>query len=73
MPEDLSVVGYDDLPVAAWIGPPLTTVRQPLQEMAATAARMVLGLARGESLTNRRIDLAIELVVRESTAPPHDR
>jgi len=70
VPEDLSIVGYDDLPVAAWIGPPLTTVRQPLQEMAATAARMVLDLARGEAPTNLRIDLATELVVRESTAPP---
>ena len=70
VPEDLSVVGYDDLPVAAWIGPPLTTVRQPLQEMAATAARMVLDLARGEEPRNLRIDLATELVVRESTAPP---
>ena len=70
VPVDLSVVGYDDLPVAAWIGPPLTTVRQPLREMAATAARMVLALARGEEPANRRIDLATELVVRESTAPP---
>lgn len=70
VPEDLSVVGYDDLPVAAWIGPPLTTVRQPLQEMAATAARMVLDIARGEEPRNLRIDLATELVVRESTAPP---
>ncbi len=70
VPEDLSLVGYDDLPVAAWLGPPLTTVRQPLQEMAATAARMVLDLARGEAPSNLRIDLATELVVRESTAPP---
>lgn len=70
VPEDLSVVGYDDLPVAAWIGPPLTTIRQPLQEMAATAARMVLDLARGDAPSNLRIDLATELVVRESTAPP---
>jgi LacI family transcriptional regulator len=70
VPDDHAVVGYDDLPVAAWIGPPLTTVRQPLREMAATAARMVLALARGEEPANRRIDLATELVVRESTAPP---
>ena len=45
IPEDLSVVGYDDLPVTEWIGPPLTTIHQPLQEMAATATRMVLALA----------------------------
>lgn len=70
VPEDLSVVGYDDLPVAEWTGPALTTVRQPLQDMAGTATRMVLALADGESPTNLRIDLATELVVRDSTAPP---
>jgi DNA-binding LacI/PurR family transcriptional regulator len=70
VPEDLSVVGYDDLPVISWIGPPLTTVRQPLYEMAATATRIVLDLAEGTVPVNPRVDLATELVVRESTAPP---
>ena len=70
VPEDLSVVGYDDLPVVSWISPALTTVRQPLREMAATATRIVLDLAEGIPPANPRIDLATELVVRESTAPP---
>ncbi|MBB6119834.1 LacI family xylobiose transport system transcriptional regulator [Nocardiopsis algeriensis] len=70
IPEDLSVVGYDDLPVARWVGPPLTTVRQPLTEMAEEATRMALTLARGESPPNPRLDLATDLVVRGSTAPP---
>ena len=70
IPEDLSIVGYDDLPVTEWIGPPLTTIHQPLQEMAATATRMVLALARGEVPANPRIELGTELVIRESTAPP---
>ncbi|HEY8473188.1 MAG TPA: LacI family DNA-binding transcriptional regulator [Natronosporangium sp.] len=70
VPRDLSVVGYDNLPVAAWIGPSLTTVNQPLQDMAGTATRMLLELARGERLVTSRIDLVTELVVRESTAPP---
>ena len=47
IPEDLSVVGFDDLPVAQWVGPPLTTVRQPLVEMAVAAAELVLGMANG--------------------------
>ncbi len=68
VPEDLSVVGYDDLPLTEWIGPPLTTIRQPLREMAGTATRLVLSLARGETPANQRIDLATELIVRESTA-----
>lgn len=70
VPDDLSVVGYDNLPVAEWNAPTLTTIDQPLAEMAATATRMVIALARGEAPTTLRIDLATELVVRESTAPP---
>ena len=70
IPEDLSVVGFDDLPVARWVGPPLTTVRQPLIEMAQTAAELVLDLARNVPPAQPRIELATELVVRESTAPP---
>jgi LacI family xylobiose transport system transcriptional regulator len=64
------VVGYDDLPVARWMGPPLTTVRQPLTEMAEEATRMALTLARGGTPANLRLDLATDLVVRRSSAPP---
>ncbi len=70
IPEDLSVVGFDDLPVAQWVGPPLTTIRQPLFEMAVAAAELVLALARGEQRVQTRVELATELVIRESTAPP---
>ena len=49
IPEDLSVVGFDDLPVAQWVGPPMTTVRQPLMDMATAAAEMVVAMARGET------------------------
>nr|WTB29437.1 LacI family DNA-binding transcriptional regulator [Streptomyces sp. NBC_00830] len=70
IPEDLSVVGFDDLPLTRWIGPPLTTVRQPLTEMAETAARMVLDLSRGQQPAATRVDLATNLVVRSSTAGP---
>jgi len=70
VPEDLSVVGFDDIPLAEWSTPPLTTVRQPLAEMAAVAVRTLLeGGERGESL-KRRVELATDLIVRESTAPP---
>lgn len=69
VPEDLSVVGFDDLPLARSAWPPLTTVRQPLQEMAALATRTVLGMGRGEMPETRRVELATELIVRESTAP----
>ena len=70
VPEDVSLIGYDNLPMAAWLGPALTTVNQPLQDMAATAARMLLDLARGATPPTSRVDLVTELVVRESTSPP---
>jgi LacI family xylobiose transport system transcriptional regulator len=69
IPQDLSVVGYDDLPVARWVGPMLTTIRQPLIDMADQATRLVLSLARGEHPPSTRIDLATSLIVRGSTAP----
>jgi LacI family transcriptional regulator len=67
VPGDLSVIGFDDLPAAAWMSPPLTTVRQPLAEMVALAVRMLL--ARDEAAYARPAGLAPELVVRSSTAP----
>ena len=70
IPDELSVVGYDDLPVARWVGPPLTTIHQPLAEMAGMAARMVIGMSRGVAPVTRRLDLATSLVVRQSTARP---
>jgi LacI family transcriptional regulator, xylobiose transport system transcriptional regulator len=70
IPEDLSVVGFDDLSFSAWCGPPLTTVRQPLADMGATAAQLLVALAGGEQPQHTRMELSTRLVVRESTAPP---
>jgi LacI family xylobiose transport system transcriptional regulator len=70
IPGRLSVVGYDDLPMARWAGPPLTTVHQPLAEMADMAARMVIDMGRGRMPAALRLDLATSLVVRQSTAAP---
>lgn len=70
IPDDVSVVGFDDLPESRWTSPPLTTVRQPLAEMGLIAARTVLRLARGEALETPRIELATEFVARDSAAPP---
>ncbi|WP_371672886.1 LacI family DNA-binding transcriptional regulator [Streptomyces sp. NBC_00289] len=70
VPEDMSVVGFDDLPEVRWSAPPLTTVRQPLAEMGKLAARTVLRLTRGEQPDSPRVELGTELVVRASTAPP---
>ncbi|MEU6533609.1 LacI family DNA-binding transcriptional regulator [Streptomyces sp. NPDC046928] len=69
VPEDLSVVGYDDVPLAQWSSPPLTTVHQPLRSMAEEAARMLLR-PDAPGAAAQRIELATNLVVRQSTAPP---
>ena len=70
IPEDLSVVGFDDLPVVSWVDPPLTTVHQPLVEMAVTATELALALGRGEKVPQVGMELATTLTVRASTAPP---
>jgi DNA-binding LacI/PurR family transcriptional regulator len=70
VPDELSIVGFDDLPIAGWVSPPLTTVRQPLADMADSATRLVLKLAMGEVPAQTRLELTTELIVRGSTAPP---
>ncbi|MDL5200269.1 substrate-binding domain-containing protein [Streptomyces sp. ALI-76-A] len=69
VPEDMSVVGFDDLPEVRWSAPPLTTIRQPLADMGTLAARTVLRLTRDERPDSPRVELGTELVVRASTAP----
>ena len=69
-PADLSVIGFDDVPVASWATPALTTIRQPLAAMAATAFRMLHGGPPGGADEPQHIELATALVIRESTAPP---
>jgi LacI family transcriptional regulator, xylobiose transport system transcriptional regulator len=70
VPEDVSVVGYDDTQIATLARPQLTTVHQPIRRMAAEAARIVLRLASGETVERQRLELATHLVVRDSTARP---
>jgi len=70
VPQDLSIVGFDDTQVARTASPPLTTVRQPLREMGAVALRTALRLAAGDKLDSHHVELATELVVRGSTATP---
>ena len=69
VPEDLSLVGYDDIPLAKWVSPRLTTIRQPLRRMAEEATRLVIRMSEAPLESVPRMDLATNLVVRESTAP----
>jgi len=70
VPEDISLVGVDDVELSRHVTPPLTTVRQPLEEMARIGIKMLLKLIWGEPLEQPHVSLAPSLIVRESTAPP---
>jgi LacI family transcriptional regulator len=70
VPEDLSVVGFDDIEPATLVTPALTTVRQPLSEMGRTAVKVLVRLLERRVSETPHIELATRLVVRESTAPP---
>jgi len=70
VPQNLSLVGFDDTQLARMASPPLTTVRQPLREIGAVALRTALRLAAGETIESHHVELATALVVRGSTAPP---
>ncbi len=70
VPDRMSIVGFDDVPMAACTSPPLTTVRQPLAEMGRVATTMLVRLLAGEQLGSVRVELATSLVRRESCAPP---
>lgn len=71
IPEDISIVGYDDITSAAYLYPPLTTVRHPKAEVGERAAKTLLTLIQGkdESIP-KTVTLPVELVVRQSTAAP---
>ena len=67
IPDDVSVIGFDDLPESSWVSPAMTTVRQPIEEMAAAAMRMLLRVRSGGAAGSAREELSTELVVRGST------
>ncbi|MCS7283430.1 MAG: LacI family DNA-binding transcriptional regulator [Anaerolineae bacterium] len=66
---DVSIVGFDDVPMAQYLRPPLTTLRQPIAEVGAKVVEMLLRLIRGEPLPERRVLLMPRLIVRESSGP----
>jgi len=73
VPEDISVVGFDDIQSAAFYNPSITTIRQPLYQMGTTAARILLQRVRGQAVAPKTLQILPELVIRESTCPPNER
>ena len=66
--EDISVIGFDDIPMAATVYPPLTTVRQPMLQMGASAIELLIAHLEGDSVIASQREFATELVIRQSTA-----
>jgi LacI family transcriptional regulator len=67
VPDELSVAGFDDVPLAAQVWPPLTTVRQPIHEIARLATGLLIDTMEGQPPNRVRFELPTELVLREST------
>ncbi|HEY1419217.1 MAG TPA: LacI family DNA-binding transcriptional regulator [Candidatus Dormibacteraeota bacterium] len=68
IPDDVAIVGFDDIPASAMTHPPLTTIRQPLYEMGRKAATMLMAAVGGDSIPSR-VELPTSLVIRASTVP----
>lgn len=73
VPEDVSVIGFDDIPQASSVRPALTTIRQPLEKMGRVAAQMLLELLSQPQKKIGRIELPTELIVRDSCQAPKTR
>lgn len=70
VPEDISIAGYDDMPLSASSNPPLTTIRQPIQQCGAIAAQTLIEMINHPAETHHHIILPTELVIRSSCGSP---
>ena len=73
VPDDVAVVGFDDLPTAQQLHPPLTTVRQPIREKGSAATALLLDAIEGKSPEPRHVVLPTTLIVRASTGEVSER
>lgn len=68
VPEDISIMGFDDIPQASLVRPSLTTVRQPLEQMGRIAAQVLFDILKNPNQKHNRIELPTEIIIRDSTA-----
>ena len=73
VPEEVSVVGMDDIPVAAYLSPPLTTMRQDFEAIASHALDLLIDQIENAPGSAMRDDLPAQLVLRRSTTPPRSK
>jgi LacI family transcriptional regulator, galactose operon repressor len=72
VPDDISIIGFDDIPQAALVRPTLTTINQPLEKMGRVATQMLLDLLKDPEKERVRIELPTQLIIRESCSVPHN-
>ena len=72
VPGDVSIVGFDDIQLAGYVQPPLTTLRQEKARLGAEAGRALTRLIAARAAEKEAMTLPVELIVRASTAPPPD-
>lgn len=70
VPGDVSVIGFDDIPTSSYVFPKLTTMRPPYDAMSERAVTEVIALIQGAEIKPAKIRYSLELVMRDSTAPP---
>ena len=66
VPQNISLIGFDDSPVVSYLNPPLTTVRKPLKEMCQEGTKLLLDLIEGRTIEQSKIELSTLLILRES-------
>lgn len=70
VPQDISVIGYDDIPLASYFDPPLTTVRQPMDEFGRHGAQLLIDAIQNPKYKPRQVRLNVQIIERDSCAPP---
>lgn len=70
IPQDVSVIGYDDIPLASYFDPPLTTIRQPIDEFGRHGAQLLIEAVQNSKFNPKQVRLNAQLVERNSCAPP---
>jgi DNA-binding LacI/PurR family transcriptional regulator len=71
VPEDISVIGYDDIPLSSYFDPPMTTVRQPMEAFGRIGAQILIEALNNHAFVPQIVRLAPELIVRKTSAPYH--
>jgi DNA-binding LacI/PurR family transcriptional regulator len=71
VPDDIAIIGFDDLPIASTIMPALSTVRQPIHDLGVAATELLIGIIDGQITSPQHIMLPTQLIIRQSSGAPN--